>query len=685
MNIEVARHSSAWAHIALCADLTWASKPPDEFIVANQRLWAQNCCVSQVLQDSAIESSQDHCDHKGKQLVQNQENDSSSGRRSVKDVIPESRLAQFYGNFYYDDIRENCYTCTNENANLRGHNSHRCDNSDLTECWMLPEVEYWFRKLVDDSTDRSVVPRRRRQYKILPDDDSERWDPTEARTAEEATLEARIRSTRSLWNQPSTQRPARVPSPPLASRKMRARRRQPKRLTLAPPPPAYCLKAPNQLLCDPTCKFQFETPRPQLTEYQSSMGRLSASMQAVMRANACRCPPYRGTNVSRYAPTSPRPLRCPDRRYGVWWPRQNLTPRLENRFNITQIQKIATTSQKTEKITPRTETESKTEEPENSSKGEQPTKEPEVQQEATSESPPQKKDKVFVDNHLPSTSAAAIEDVRKKRLYSTVLSTCPPPPISLNAVGCLRLSQKLPPGLIKLNRKLVLSSRIKPNVDNKFEELEKEALEQYKASDESIDTKFRELEEEAADQYSTSNSNTSCSSGNSGEKKTAKCSPQSETKAKAQTAKFHKDKSVDSSQNFPDLKAKGNTNRVTNLKNFHTPPRGEKKGNSHRSGACKCMKSSKIHSQRPASDTDYEARESNTKRNRGAMRWTLHVMPPKKRHLTSCVSDFSSDEELEEVSVSIKDAGPCIKNRVTGKVKMSAHGGGDLHPILRKA
>lgn len=37
--------------------------------------------------------------------IANQENGSCCGRRSVKDVIPESRLAQFYGNFYYDDTR----------------------------------------------------------------------------------------------------------------------------------------------------------------------------------------------------------------------------------------------------------------------------------------------------------------------------------------------------------------------------------------------------------------------------------------------------------------------------------------------------------------------------------------------------------------------------------------------------
>lgn len=36
MSFEVDRYTSAWAHIALCADLTWASEPPDDFIVANQ-------------------------------------------------------------------------------------------------------------------------------------------------------------------------------------------------------------------------------------------------------------------------------------------------------------------------------------------------------------------------------------------------------------------------------------------------------------------------------------------------------------------------------------------------------------------------------------------------------------------------------------------------------------------------
>lgn len=412
------------------------------------------------------------------------------------------------------------------------------------------------------------------------------------------------------------------------------------------------------------------------------MGRLSANVQAVMRANACRCPPYRGTNVSRYAPTSSRPLRYPDRRCSIWWPRDNPSLRLENRFGFAQNQKITTTIQKTEKIPPEVETEIKKEEPEIPLQ-EQSTKEPEKQTEVPPDSPPPKKEKV-VDSQLPSTSAATIEGSRKKRLYSTVLSMTPPPPINLNA--CLRLSQKLAPGLIKLNPKLVLRSR--PNVENKYEELEKEALEQYKASDESIDTKFRELEEQAADQYSTSNSNTSCSSGGnqSGNKKTAKCSPNTGTKAKTRQSKFPKNKSVarvlKNPQNFPDDDTKNNVNSVSNLKNFQTPPRGEKKEQTHRSG--KCARISKIDSQRPASDTDYEARESNTKGHKGAMRWTLHVMPPKKRHLTSCVSDFSSDEELEEVSVSIRDAGPCIKNRATGKVKMSAHGAGDLQPIMRK-
>lgn len=39
MSFEVDRYPSAWAHIALCADLTWATEPPDEFIIANQVLF----------------------------------------------------------------------------------------------------------------------------------------------------------------------------------------------------------------------------------------------------------------------------------------------------------------------------------------------------------------------------------------------------------------------------------------------------------------------------------------------------------------------------------------------------------------------------------------------------------------------------------------------------------------------
>lgn len=259
--------------------------------------------------------------------------------------------------------------------------------------------------------------------------------------------------------------------------------------------------------------------------------------------------------------------------------------------------------------------------------------------------------------------------------------------MSLASVGCVRLSQKLTPGLLKLNPKIVLPARLRPNVDNKFEELEKEALEQYKASDESIDTKFRELEKQAVEQYSTSNSNTSCSSSsNSAEKRTSNSNspttPDSDQKKK-QPAKFHKEKSVDSvviySQNFPDLNAKGHTTSVTNLKNFHAPPRGEKKEQTPRSN--KTLRSLKTESQRAASDNDYDSRESKGN-HKGPMRWTLHVVPPKKRHLTLCVSDFSSDEDVEG-SRAIKDAGPCIKNHA-GKAKMSAHGAGDLHPIMRK-
>lgn len=573
---------------------------------------------------------------------------------------------------------------------------------------------------------------------------SERWGLTGARAAgEEAALAARVLSVRALWA-PAGAPPApspRTPSPPPAPRKMRARRRQPRRLqALAPPPPAYCLDAPTQLFCDPTCKvgtsapktvvfrflypranrpqpvfqFQFEAPRPpQLTECQRAMGRLSASVQAVMRASAARCPPYRGTNVSRYAPTAhsahshaARPaasLARPERRY-VWWPRDPPSaPRLEHRFHLTHVPAPAAPAPPPADAPPSAppaepkeasapeaakDPASSAAEPALPSAAE-PQSSPPPPDEPEADTPPQQKDKVVADGQMPSTSAAPVETgLRKKRLYSTVLSMSAPSPINLTPVGCVRLSQKLvTPGLLKLNSKIVLpGARLRPpNVDNKFEELEKEALEQYKASDESIDTKFRELEKQAVEQYSNSNSNTSCSSGNSAEKRSSTSPPApDDDPKKKQPAKFHKDKAVDSvviySQNFPDLNAKGHTTSVTNLKNFHTPPRGEKKEQTHRSN--KSLRSLKNESQRAASDTDYDSRESKAN-HKGPMRWTLHVVPPKKRHLTLCVSDFSSDEEMEDASGAIK-AGPCGKNHVAGKVKLSAHGGGDLHPLMRK-
>lgn len=413
-----------------------------------------------------------------------------------------------------------------------------------------------------------------------------------------------------------------------------------------------------------------------------------------MRATAARCPPYRGTNVSRYAPTCQRPFRCPDRRYGVWWPRDHPAPRLEHRFNLTHVAHTTSESQKTASKNEHLETkQDASEEKENSSTSDHNATTTTEPSQTTTETPDShkiiQKEKVGDDCQLPSTSAAAaaIETgLRKKLLYSTVLSMSAPAPISLASVGCVRLSQKLvTPGLLKLNSKIVLpTTRIRPNVDNKFEELEKEALEQYKASDESIDTKFRELEKQAVEQYSTSNSNTSCSSGNSAEKRTSNSplAPDNDPKKK-QPAKFHKEKAVDSvviySQNFPDLNAKGHTTSVTNLKNFHAPPRGEKKEQTPRSN--KTLRSLKTESQRAASDNDYDSRESRGN-HKGPMRWTLHVVP-KKRHLTLCVSDFSSDEDMEDTSRAIKDAGPCIKNHA-GKVKMSAHGAGDLHPMMRK-
>ncbi|CAH2057133.1 unnamed protein product, partial [Iphiclides podalirius] len=698
MNFEVDRYSSAWAHIALCADLTWATEPPDEFIIANQRLWAQHCRVSQVLQDTSVESSQNQCDLSDSQTPSNQEN-GHCFRKSVKDVIPESKLAQCYGNFYYDEVRENYYKIANEKNSGRIYTAQGCENSDLTECWMLPEVEYWFRKLMDDSADRMTLPRRRRQYRMPVEDDFGRCGPSGAAAAaagEQALLEARVRSVRQLWEVPqSRQQPPRAPSPPPQSRKMRARRRQPRRLNaFTPPPPAYCLDGPPQLCCDPACKFQFDTPRPpHLTECQRALGRLSASVQAIMRANAARCPLYRGTNVSRYIPTGQRPLRCPDRRYGIWWPRDHPAAKIESRLQPAQSfsasdcgssELAKVTIDNTEKVEDEEHSEKNPFKLEVKESGSPINHEIDESDNFTAS----QKEKIIDDGQAPTTSAALDAGFRKKRLYSTVLSTSAPSPIALSPSGCVRLSQKLAtPGLIKLNPKVVLPTRIRPaNVEVKFEELEKEALEQYKASDESIDMKFQELEKQAVEQYSTSNSNTSCSSGNSTEKRNSSSSttPEINHKSRKQMSKFHKDTSLDSvviySQNFPDMNTKSRTNITSNLKNSHNPPRGEKKESCRSS---KNSRSFKNDCQRAASDTDYEAKPSHKGSHKGPLRWTLHVMPPKKRHLTVCVSDFSSDEDIEE-NGSIRDAGPCFKNHITGKVKMSAHGGGDLNPIIRK-
>lgn len=395
-----------------------------------------------------------------------------------------------------------------------------------------------------------------------------------------------------------------------------------------------------------------------------------------MRASATRCPPYRGTNISRYTPTSQRPARSSDRRYGTWWPKNFVKTEVIERSDNEN-----TPSTSKESNPPPEVTEEKTEAPVEEEPSN--TKEEVVDdhQEIEEPDPPEKMecikaDKIVLDNQVPSTSTATSDiGFIKKRLYSTVLST---QPINLTSV---RIPQKaIIPGLLKLNPKLVLpAARIRaPNMDNKFEELEKEALEQYKASDESIDTKFSELEKQAVEQYSTSNSNTSCSSGNSGEKRGS--ASKLEQNNRKHHSKFRKDNTVDSvviySQNFPDLSTKGQTSSMMNLKNFHTPPRGEKKEQTHRSS--KNQRNIKSESQRAASDTDYEAKERKT--HKGSMRWTLHVIPPKKRHLAVCASD-TSDDDLEETG-NIKDA--AIKNRVGSKLKMSAHGGGDLYPIIRK-
>ncbi|GBP49762.1 hypothetical protein EVAR_81381_1 [Eumeta japonica] len=729
MNFEVDRHSSAWANIALCADLTWTTESPDDFVIANQRLWNQHCRVSKVLKNTidnptkvTLNDQFELTDRREKRpnTIQNEENTAAVSPKSVKDIIPESRLARFYGNFYYDEHREKSYINGNEKVSRRCVNSHDCDNSDITECWMLPEVEYLFRKLTDEANECAM--RRRRPYSSRPDDfitnyyrsaASERWSSEVAESeAAEASLARRVRAVRALWDPgPALQAADGAPSPPATPRKMRARRRQPRRSThyTPPPTPRYCLdgRTPAPLICDPSYKFQFDAPRPpQMTKCQRAMARFSASVQVAMhasRARLSRCRPLLGRFAAAPSRISPRSELCSSQR-----PAPESSRRDETRSDTPPRSPA-----KRDDPTPGTsnilgEIMASKGRPHEYVSSDADASSSFVSFErrgAALQCNAMSTDNTYKPSPSSTNTASVDEGSRTRRLYSTVLSMSAPRPLGL-APGVVRLSQKqMAPGLLKLNPKIILPvTRFRTTtVDKKFDELEKEALEQYKTSDESIDTKFRELEKQAVEQYKVSNSDTSCSSGNSGEKCTKNSSPTAPTSvaeqipysiskvesAKKSVTKFHKDKIVGSvvihSQNFPVLDTKGQKSSVLNLKNFPLPQRGEKKQQGHKPR--KNPRNFKSDSSYAASDTDYEARAALKSGHKVPVRWGGHVAPPKKRmkkNVTVCVSELLLDREpLAPITAAIRDLASSRDHAVC-RAKMSAHGAGDLEPAFRK-
>lgn len=405
----------------------------------------------------------------------------------------------------------------------------------------------------------------------------------------------------------------------------------------------------------------------------------SQNISNQVRTLTNKCPPYRGTNVSRYTPTSQRPIRYFDKRYTTWWPRNYTSVQCDTNAKLRDDEKSEQDCRPSSSVV---NTVNEDNDKSNESVNEQNDSKLDECSKVTQEILQDESEKTQSDQRGEPGNKDALNETSdigliKKRLYSTVLSTQP-----VNVANVRQTKKSVIPGLIKLNPKIVLPTIRLTNVDsfsnssNKFEELEKEALEQYKASDESIDTKLNELEKQAVEQYSTSNSNTSCSSSNSAGKKVINTKPVQNQNNKKQT-RFRKDKINTTPKSQRNDFNKTQTSSVMNLKNFQTPLRGEKKEQMHRSH--KCQQNIKNKCQRAGSDTDYEYKEY--KSNKGK-RWMLRVISPKKRHLKICVSD-TSDDELKDIRGSMK--GVKSKNKSESKVKIFTHGCGDLNPVLRKS
>ncbi|XP_050585114.1 uncharacterized protein LOC126919674 [Bombus affinis] len=108
--------NSAYANISLIADKAWTFDKEDPFQKLNQSLSIQNY----------------------KLTAKYKENGTVHRTKSVRDVIPNSRLAS-YGNYEYNEDRENLYKSDDNSAPVSLPNF--CW-TEVTEPWMLPEKFY---------------------------------------------------------------------------------------------------------------------------------------------------------------------------------------------------------------------------------------------------------------------------------------------------------------------------------------------------------------------------------------------------------------------------------------------------------------------------------------------------------------------------------------------------------------
>ncbi|XP_076391587.1 uncharacterized protein LOC105663958 isoform X1 [Megachile rotundata] len=111
--------NSAYANISLIADKAWSFDKEDPFQKFNRSLWIEYRKVA----------------------AKYKENVNRRAKR-VRDVIPESRLAS-YGNYEYDEERENLYKSSTDDDATSAPLPNFCW-TEVTESWMLPDVQKYF-------------------------------------------------------------------------------------------------------------------------------------------------------------------------------------------------------------------------------------------------------------------------------------------------------------------------------------------------------------------------------------------------------------------------------------------------------------------------------------------------------------------------------------------------------------